>query len=83
MENKQPLNFLDSAFAVAQQNGWKLSILIDNPLPEHIGEGHESYVGKVFGFDENFVALDLTHNSRLNKIIIRKSLILSIWIYRE
>jgi hypothetical protein len=90
MNKKKPIktkevssDLLNRAFEVAEQFGWKLSILIDNPLPDHIGKGKESYVGKIFGIDKDFVVLDLIHNPRLSKIIIRKSLILSVWIYRE
>ena len=73
---------LSLVFTTAKDFDWKVSILINNPLPEHVGKGYESYVGKVHSVNSEFVALDLIHNTRLSKIIVRKSLILSVWIYR-
>jgi hypothetical protein len=62
----------------------KLSILIDNPLPEYIGKRKESYVGCIYDYDDNFLVLDTyKNNKRLSGIAIRWEMILSIWIYHE
>lgn len=64
-----------------KRENYKLSILIDNPLPEHIGQGKESYVGNIYDFNEEFLVLVTPNNKRLSGIAIRWEMILSIWIY--
>ncbi len=75
--------YLDAALEVAKKQQYKVSLLIDNPLPKKFGEGKESYVGKIEGIDKKFVYLNLIHNQRLVALVIKKSMILSMWIYRE
>jgi hypothetical protein len=73
--------FFESVLKTAQEQKWDVSILVDNPLPKKFGEGKESYFGKVDGIDKKFVFMVLTRNSKVSAIVIRKSMILSIWIY--
>jgi hypothetical protein len=61
----------------------KISILVDNPLPEHKGEGKESYVGYPQNIENGFLFLHTPNNNRIHAIIIRLSMILSIWIYNQ
>lgn len=66
-----------------QTEGKRVSILVNNPLPERVGEGYESYVGKIGDFNDEFVMLETPTNSRLEGIVLRYSMILSIWIYKD
>ena len=62
----------------------KISILVDNPLPQHKGCGKESYTGYPLSADDGFLWLDTSgNNSRIDAIIIKTDMILSIWIYKE
>jgi len=71
-------------FEKYQKEGRLISILVDNPLPAHIGEGKESYVGCIHSFDDNFLVLNTpTTNKRICGIAIRWEMILSIWIYHD
>ena len=64
-----------------QKKKFKVSILIDNPLPEHKGKGKESYVGYILGFDNEFLTLETPNNNRIQVISIKWNMILSVWIY--
>lgn len=75
--------YFEHALEVIKKFQWKISILIDNPLPSSVGNGKESYVGTIREIDKDYIYLDLVHNERLSKIILKKSVILSIWVYRQ
>ena len=60
----------------------KVSILIDNPLPERVGKGKESYVGIPIAFEKGFLFIRTDDNNRLWGIVVKTDLILSVWIYR-
>jgi hypothetical protein len=61
----------------------KISILVDNPLPQHKGEGKESYTGYPVSVKDGFLWLGTPDNSRIDAIVIRLEMVLSIWIYKE
>jgi hypothetical protein len=61
----------------------KISLLINNPLPEHKGKGMESYVGIVAAKNDEFITLTTEDNKRLDGICVRLDMILSVWIYKE
>ena len=61
----------------------KISVLIKNPLPDGSGR-NESYVGILIGEKDGFLILDmLKHNDKLDTVIIRLEMILSVWVYKE
>lgn len=61
--------------------GEKVSILLNNPKPNKIE--YESYVGRVVAIvDDDFLFIDMQGNDRIKALIVRKELILSIWIYK-
>jgi hypothetical protein len=61
----------------------KISILVDNPLPQHKGEGKESYAGYVASIDNDFLWLITPDNTRIDAIVIKFKMILSVWIYKN
>jgi hypothetical protein len=65
-----------------QCKGEKVSILIDNPLPERCGKGKESYVGKISEVKDGFLFLDTPENYKIFQIVIRLDHIVSIWRYK-
>jgi hypothetical protein len=77
MANKIPLDF-----EKLKKDGMKISILVDNPLPQYIGEGKESYVGLISSFTDDFLVLALPDSKRLYAIVIKWEMIVSLWIYR-
>ena len=71
-----------STFNWLELKGEKISILVDNPLPD--GSGcKESYVGKIEEEIEDFIFLSTPRNTKISLLIIRKRMILSIWIYKN
>ena len=61
----------------------KISILVDNPLPEHKGKGKENYTGYVGFATKDFLWLNTPDNNRIDAILIKMEMVLSIWIYKE
>ena len=60
----------------------KISILVDNPLPPHKGEGKEAYTGYILGYSDDVLVLETPDNTKIQGIAIRWSMIVSIWIYK-
>ncbi len=83
MVKKTKGKMFDKILKFYKDNEVKMSFLINNPIRKEKGGGHESYgPAYIINIDKDFIYLDLPHNKRLVSIIIKKSLILSIWIYR-
>ena len=61
---------------------WKISVLIDNALPDRLG-GKESYVGYVEKIMDGFMFLTTPDNNKIERIVVRIDQIISIWVYRN
>lgn len=84
MAKKKKDKVFDKLLKFYKNNECKLSFLINNPIRKEKGEGHESYgPAHIIAIDKNFVYLDLLRNTRLRSVIIKKSMILSIWVYKD
>jgi hypothetical protein len=59
-------HYFEAALEVARKEKLKVSFLVDNPLPKHIGEGKESYVGVIEGIDKKFVYLNVVYTWQLH-----------------
>ena len=77
---KPPENGHDVDWKMLEDNGWQISILIDNLKPN--SGVKESYVGKIISTTENFVLLETIFNTKIQAIFVRKDMVLSIWVYR-
>ena len=59
----------------------KVSLLLDNPKPG--SQEKESYVGKIRLITDDFILLDTEGNTRISSLIVRPSMILSVWVYKN
>ena len=82
-KKKSNCEYFEAVLLTAKKQKWDVSILVDNPLPKEFGERKESYFGRIDAIDKNFVFMILTRNNKISAILIRKSIILSIWIYNS
>ncbi len=82
MKKKQKLSF-DYFLSEVKKSKLQVSILIDNPLPKHFGQGKESYVGRIINIDNKFIYLETIYSSKLGIVALKKSFILSVWIYNN
>ncbi len=61
----------------------KISLLINNPLPLKMGGGKESYVGILEEVVGDFLLLHTPNNKRISLLVVRKKMVLSIWVYKD
>ena len=79
-EVKEKQSPLDDTFEIAYELKKKVSVLIDNFVPNT--KQREAYVGYPIRWDGDFVVLDMHCSQRLDIITIKKSFILSVWTYK-